>query len=373
MVWKILSSISAACLAGSAYFAWVNSQQVKTEKDLLARAEKNMQQLLDRKKEAEEVQERKAQQLAQLEKDRDDTKEEVVKATAEAQEKESALALAKSNLDQVMQQVTALETKIRDAGDIQALIDQIAALKKDEADAEGEVANKDQQLAQAKQRLESLRDQVRAYEQIEERIRRGIVEPDFTARVAGVFDKWGFVVLNKGNNGGVFANALLDVKRGQEVIAKLRVKNVEPATSVADVVSGSLAEGEFIRSGDLVVAAPDQPAVSTGAKSAASASAAEAAPAMPTEPPAAMPSSDPFGGDAPAMGSDPFGGSAPAMGSDPFGGSAPAMDGGAPATSDPFGDSPAPAMDGGAAPASDPFGASEPAGGAMNSDPFGGN
>ena len=361
MVWKLLSGIAAACLAGSSYFAWVNSQQVKTEKELLARAETNQQQLMDRKKEAGEAQERKAAQLAQLEKDRDDTKEEVVKATAEAQEKEGSLALLKSNLDQVMQQVTTLDAKIRDAGDIQALIDQIAALKKDEQSAEGEVANKDQQLAQAQQRLQALRDQVRSFEQMEERIRRGIVEPDFNARVTGVFGTWGFVVLNKGNNGGVFANALLDVKRGQDVIAKLRVKNVEPAISVADVLEGSLAEGEAIRSGDLVVAAPDQPAVSGGNKPAAPATAAGGAqPAISTEPPpAAMP--------APA--SDPFG-SAPA----------PAMDGGAaPApASDPFGSAPAPAMDGGAAPApaSDPFGSAPapttpPATGGMTSDPFG--
>ncbi len=371
MVWKILSGIAAACLAGSSYFAWVNSQQVKTEKELLARAETNQQQLLDRKKEAVEVQQRKTDQLAQLEKDRDDTKEEVVKATAEAQEKEAALGLAKSNLDEVQQQVTALEAKIRDAGDIQALIDQIAALKKDEQDAEGEVANKDQQLAQSQQRLQNLRDQVRSYEQMEERIRRGIVEPDFTARVSGVFDRWGFVVLNKGNNGGVFANALLDVKRGQDVIAKLRVKNVEPAISVADVVTGSLAEGEAIRSGDLVVAARDQPAVSGGAKTSSGAppaAPAEQPQAMPSEPPAEMPASDPFGGSAPA----------PAMGSDPFGGSSPAMDGSAPGTSDPFGGAPAPAMDGGAAPATDPFGSAPqpeppPADGAMTSDPFGGN
>ncbi len=356
MVWKILSGISAACLAGASYFAWENSNQVKAEKELLARAETNHQQTLDRKKEAEEVQERKIGQLAQLEKDRDATKEEVVKATAEAQEKEGALALLKSNLDQVTQQVKALEEKIRDAGDIQGLIDQIAEMKKDEAAAEGEVANKDQALAQAQQRLESLKDQVRAYEQMEERIRRGVVDKDFTARVAGVFDTWGFVVLNKGNNGGVFANALLDVKRGQDVIAKLRVKNVEPVTSVADVVAGSLAEGQVIRSGDLVVASLDQPALPAGKPPVTSSGAAqESAPdaAMPTEPPTP---SDPFGSPAPA----------------------PAMDG-APPSSDPFGSSPAPAMDGGAAPASDPFGSPAPAtppaggeGGApMTSDPFG--
>lgn len=369
MVWKILSLITAAALAGSAYFAYDNSNKVKAEKELLARAETNYQQLLDRKKEGEETQERKKAQLAQTEKDRDLAKEEVVKATAEAQEKEASLALLKTNLEQLAQQVSVLETKIKDAGDIESLIAQIEALKKDQLAAEGEVANKGQALAQAQQRLASLKDQIKAYELADERVRKGVVEPDFTARVSGVFDTWGFVVLNKGNNGGVFANALLDVKRGQNVIARLKVKNVEPLTSVADVVKGTLSEGEVIRSGDIVVASAEQPAVSTNSpvKKPEGDAPAPAEGAMPSAPP----SSDPFGAPAPApaMGNDPFGAPAPA----------PAMDGAAPApASDPFGaaPAPAPAMDGGAAPASDPFGAAPapaPAGGATPapaSDPF---
>jgi hypothetical protein len=381
MVWKILSIITALCLAGSAFFALDNAKKVKAEKELLARAETNEQQLQNKKKEGEETQERKKAQLAQVEKDRDQAKEDVVKASAEAQEKEAALALLKTNLDQVVQQVTVLDAKIKDAGDIQALIAQIEALKKDQLAAEGEVANKEQSLAAAQAKLNELKDQVKAYEAMEERVRRGVVEPDFNARVAGVFDNWGFVMLNKGNDGGVFANALLDVKRGKDVIAKLKVKNVEPKSSVADVVKGSLAEGEVIRSGDLVVASSEQPVITTStptAKPGAGAAPAEGA-AMPTAPP---PASDPFGAPAPApapaMGADPFGGAAPAP--------APAMDGAAPApASDPFGAAPAPAGGaapapaagmGGAAPASDPFGAAPatpPAGGttpAPASDPF---
>lgn len=355
MVWKILSSITALCLAGSAFFAFDNSKKVKIEKELLARAETNYQQLLDRKKEGEEAHERKKAQLAQVEKDRDQAKEDVVKVSAEAQEKEAALALLKTNLEQVSQQVSVLDAKIKDAGDIKGLIAQIEALKKDQLAAEGEVANKEQALSQAQNKLAELKAAVAAYEATEERIRKGVVEADFNARVSGVFDQWGFVVLNKGNNGGVFANAMLEVKRGKDVIAKLKVKNVEPLTSVADVVKGSLAEGNVIRSGDLVVASADQPSVEKDGpvkKATAEEKAAPAAPSMPTAPPAA---SDPFG--APAMG-----GAAPAApASDPFGAApaAPAMDGAAPAVpaSDPFGAAPAAPPAGGTtpAPASDPF------------------
>jgi hypothetical protein len=73
---------------------------------------------------------------------------------------------------------------------------------------------------------------------------------DFTARVSQSFTDWGFVVLNKGNGGGVFANADLEVKRGKEIVAKLKVRNVEQEIPrVADLIKGSLAEGERIRPG----------------------------------------------------------------------------------------------------------------------------
>jgi multidrug efflux pump subunit AcrA (membrane-fusion protein) len=355
MVWKILSSITALCLAGSAFFAFDNSKKVKIEKELLVRAETNQQQLLDRKKEGEEAQERKKAQLAQVEKDRDQAKEDVVKVSAEAQEKEAALALLKTNLEQVSQQVSVLDAKIKDAGDIKGLIAQIEALKKDQLAAEGEVANREQALSQAQNKLAELKGAVASYEATEQRIRKGVVEADFNARVSGVFDEWGFVVLNKGNNGGVFANAMLEVKRGKDVIAKLKVKNVEPLISVADVVKGSLVEGNVIRSGDMVVASADQPSVDNNGPikpPTTQESAVPATPSIPTAPPSA---SDPFG--APEMGGSPP--AAPA--SDPFGAApaAPAMDGAAPAVpaSDPFGAAPAPPPAGGTtpAPASDPF------------------
>jgi hypothetical protein len=367
MVWKILSVIGVLCLGGSAYFAYVNGEQIKAEKVLLARAEANLEQIQERKKQGGETKERKDAQLAQTEKDRDETKEEVVKVAADVQEKEAGLALAKNSLDQLTQQVATLDAKIKDAGDIKALVAQVRALEKDQQAAEGELASKQQSLAAAQSKIETLRERIKGFEAIEERVRRGVVEADFTARISGVFDDWGFIVLNKGNNGGAFANALLDVKRGQDVVAKLRIKNVEPNISVADLVKGSLLEGEVLRAGDLVVAAADQPAIAT---STVTKSAVDGAEAISTDlPMAGEQPADPFGGPsgmeggAPAT-SDPFGG-APAMDggapapatSDPFGGDTPAMDGGAPATSDPFGAAEAPAMDGGSAPApdSDPF------------------
>jgi hypothetical protein len=46
--------------------------------------------------------------------------------------------------------------------------------------------------------LTGVQKQITSYRDLEMRARKGIVEPGFTARVASVFNNWGFVILNKG-------------------------------------------------------------------------------------------------------------------------------------------------------------------------------
>ncbi|MFN7561322.1 MAG: hypothetical protein ACK5TH_06050 [Prosthecobacter sp.] len=356
MAWKILSALAAVCLAGSAFFAWKNQERLKNERAREEYTQKNLTSIQDHKKAAEEAKTKHTNDLAEATKELDKAKTEVADTAAKAQEKEQELAQIKTNLEGVSKVVKELQTKIDEAGDITKLMATIKDLENKKKEAEGALANKNQRLASAQENVKGLLDSVKSAEEREARGRKGIVEPDFTASVSRSFNEWGFVVLSKGNGGGVFANADLEVKRGKEVIGKLKVRNVEQNTSVADIIPGSVSEGASIRSGDLVVAAPQaQPAAkpATGA-------APTAAPATPGAPAAGAPA-DPFG--APA---------APA----PAGGMAPA--------SDPFGAPPAapaaPPAAGGMAPASDPFGAppaAPPAGGAgtpaspSTADPFG--
>jgi hypothetical protein len=384
MVWKILSGIAAVCLAVSAYFSYDNGKKLKIELELAARADKDLATLRSRKGQGDEVQKGKIALLEMKTKELEETKAKVVKAAADSQEKDAALQLAKNTLDQVTQQVSTIQKKIDELGDVEKLLAQVEALKKEQLAAEGELANQSQQLASKQERVTSLQAEVAKLRDYQSRATKGIVEPDFTARVASVFGDWGFVILNKGNAGGIFANANLEVKRGQDVVAKLKVRNVEQQISVADVVPGSVAEGQFLRSGDLVVASAAQATTGASAPAAAApgAGAAAGTPAMDGAPPAApAPAaagmSDPFGAPAPAapttppaggMSSDPFGAApaapatpaAPAMGTDPFGTAptTPPAAGGAgtkesPSTADPFGAAPATPPAGGAA--KDPF------------------
>ena len=343
MPWKILSAISILCLGAACYFAVTNTAALKDERMLATRAEENLNLAKKQQQAVADATDRSTAKLAQLEKDRDATKEEVVKLAAEAQEREAALALLKQNLDQVTEQVRTVQKKIEEAGDIEKLVAQIEDLKSQETAADGQLAGHTQRLAQADATATSLQAQIEKMRVAEANQSKGIVDAEFTARVSTYYPQWGFAVIDRGNKGGVFAKADLEVKRGSDVIAKLKVRNVEQGTSVADVVPGSMAEGESIRSGDLVVAAAQQSAAKEKeAAEAATAPAADGGAAAPADAPAA---------DAPAMDgggmSDPFGGGmAPAAAPE---GDAPAM------SSDPFGAAPSPSTPA-PAPVSDPFG-----------------
>lgn len=347
MLWKLLSIFSAACLIASCYFAWANQQDLNAERERESFAKANVKAAQERAKEAQEALAARQTALESAQKDLSAAKDETVKLSGLVAEKENSLGLIKGNLEQLQQNVTAMEKQIEEAGDVEKLVAQIENLKRKQKEAESALANQTQRVADVKATYEELVAQTSKLREAEARGRRGIVDPDFTARVSQFFPEWDVAILNKGNSGGVFANADLEVKRGQQVIAKLKVKNVEQFGSVAEVVPGSLASGQIIRNGDVVVAVPVQtPPPEAPVTTDAGAAPAPSAPAQ--APTAAPMSSDPFGAPpaaAPAM-ADPFGAApapaAPAM-SDPFG-AAPAPAAGTtetPNTSDPFGAAPA--------------------------------
>lgn len=368
MVWKILSALSAVCLGTACYFAWANQKLLVEERKREGFATENLAAMTAHIAKAEEAKKSRETQRNMANQELETTKTSVADFAAKVQTAEQELTAVKTNLEQTAKVVAQNQKLIDEAGDIKALLAQIDDIKKQRAEAESALANQTQHLAAAQERITSLTNAAKEAEEREARGRRGIVDDDFTAKVAYSYTDWGFVVLNKGNGGGVFANADLEVKRGKDVVAKLKVRDVEQNSSVADLVKGSLAEGEHIRSGDLVVAAAEQSAKTAATKTpdgaaATATGAAGAAPAATTPPAAgAAMGTDPFGAPAPgaapaaapAMGADPFGApaapapaapAAPAMGADPFGTAPPAAPpaGGAtppPSTADPFGTAP---------------------------------
>lgn len=81
----------------------------------------------------------------------------------------------------------------------------------------------------------------------------GAVRAGLQGRILAVNAGWNFVVLSVGDKQGVVVNAPLLVVRGNEPIARLRVTSVEPSTSIADVLPGSVRRGISVQPGDTVI------------------------------------------------------------------------------------------------------------------------
>ncbi len=351
MLWKLFSSLAALCLAVAAYYAFISKDDINNELALEKRAKANLAEAKGQHKKFDEVLETKKQQELALTKELETVKTAMAAAESDAKEKEAALELAKKNLEEISQQVAAVQAKIDEAGDIEKLLAQVASLKKEKESAELEVTNQTQALAAVAGKIGAIDAETAKFKELDARQRKGTMEPGFEARISQSFGEWGFAVLNKGNAGGVIANADLEVKRGKDVVAKLKVKNVENAISVVDVVPGSMGAGDALRAGDLVVVSAPKEPVKTEAPAGDKAGAKPAEAALPQQPAAPAAAGDPFGGPAPAAtmpapaAADPFGSPAampaPAA-ADPFGASAatpPAAESGtkaSPSTADPF-------------------------------------
>lgn len=91
---------------------------------------------------------------------------------------------------------------------------------------------------------------------------RGIVEhqssgrslPTLKTSIQAVYRNWGFVTLNGGNAQGVVPGSTLDVMRGGEVVAKLKVTAVEQNRAAADIITDAVPVAVSLRAGDRVVA-----------------------------------------------------------------------------------------------------------------------
>ncbi len=72
-------------------------------------------------------------------------------------------------------------------------------------------------------------------------------------KVAAINPTWKFMIINLGENDGMVSGSELLIKRGSQVIGKVKITSVEPSTSVGNIVTKSVAQGVTIQVGDEIV------------------------------------------------------------------------------------------------------------------------
>ena len=250
-------------------------------------------------------------------------------AKSELGTKSSQLAKAKTDLDKAVEDLStankAVETQ---KGEIGRITGELQTMKTDLDKVNSSVATKDQEIATLKKQIEgmtqsepgqaamtpeqiaelrnnlnkkeaevaelrSLQESLSARVQETEgrlqtaqsevkRYQLGIAKQSISGRILAVNQGWNFVVLDFGDRQGAAKDAPLLVLRDGTPIARLRITSVEPSTSIADVVAGSLSRGTSVQPGDRVVFAGRQQQA-TARPGAPAAPATEAAPATPEE------------------------------------------------------------------------------------------
>jgi len=209
------------------------TQLAKTQGDLktasqnLATAVADKDQLASKLSGAQSELEKSKGQVAQLTSDRTSLEAQVTQLTADLQAKTQ---------EQEQKGSAGSSTPAEATSDEQAqLAEQQTLITKLQAD-----------LDSARSQLASLTNEKQ--DRMRKKMRNGL-----EGRVLAVNPAWNFVVLSLGDKNGVVSNAELLVKRGTQLIGKVRVTSVEPSTSIADIVANSVPQGTVISPGDDVI------------------------------------------------------------------------------------------------------------------------
>jgi len=209
------------------------------------------------------------QQTARAKADLNTAQDNLAKETADDEQTKATLASAQSDLATATSKATDLQSQIT------TLNQKIAALqgaqnpgpstvdiytKEDMDKVQAQLTDSKAQVAE----LNTLKDtltqkekdaEARAddLEKIVDAYKGSILKNGLTGEVLAVNQGWNFVVLSIGDRQGAVANGEMILQRGGSQIGKVRITSVEPSTSVADIIPGSLARGVRVQPGDQVI------------------------------------------------------------------------------------------------------------------------
>jgi len=252
---KVLLYASIVVTLAATGIGFVNKEKLSSAKEDLVSSQKKV--------------EEKTAAAEQADKILKETKATLTTVTAEKDQATTQLETVKGDAGKTTAQITDLTTQVgtKDAeiakltADIQAKDAQIKTLSETTAAAPAVTSPENQVVLQEKEalitKLQGDLDASRAQladlrkkenDRMALKMRNGL-----EGRILAVNQAWNFVVLNLGDRNGVVGNAEMLIKRGNQLVGKVRVTSVEPSTSIADIVANSVPSGVNIQPGDNVI------------------------------------------------------------------------------------------------------------------------
>lgn len=222
---------------------------VKAEKEKLKVSQDRLAASQDRLRQIEEAipvaQEKTAALVAQATEQRSEN----TRLETQLQTKNSEVGRNRDRITELQQQLETMGNLDQYAQQLRSLQTEIDGLKNNDEGLTARIAELDRMTAQAQQ---AAADAAAAALELDG-YGRGESRPGLTTRIRSIYPTWGFVTLATGGFSGLAGDSTLDVVRGDEVIAKLRVTAVEPNSATASIVPGSMSDDVTLAVGDRVV------------------------------------------------------------------------------------------------------------------------
>jgi hypothetical protein len=250
---NIFAIITAVLLAASAFLALKNKDALTKEVEDRKTAETRLD---TTKKKLVDLQGKRNSTIAD--------KEETMTATVALREQEEQqtskiaavrgdIATKKEQSETQAEMIAEIKEKTKDAGEIKELAGKIKRLQEEITGLEDEKVSMENKRTNLLAQRNSTQKMVSAAK--EEGSKISSKKSYGNARISSIYAPWGFVTLSAGNNGGIVSGSTLNVVRGGEPIAELRVRSVESNRASADVVPSSLGEDVTLMVGDKVIPA----------------------------------------------------------------------------------------------------------------------
>lgn len=260
---KIFLIVAAIFCVGSVALGFMTKGKLDDARDTIRAKDTEIvdqkERIAAEEKKAQEQEAAKVAALAELE----TTREDLSKTAQE-------LGAEKSKVDTLTQQISSKEAEITAAKEqisqLQAAVDAatgsgtgpdgttaIASVTAELETVKQQVEIAEQEKRLLAEKLEAAQNQMTALRRDAERRAAGLMARGLQGQVLAVNQAWGFVILSLGDRQGVAANAEMLVRRGDSLIGKVKISTVEPTTSVADIIPGSMQKGLRIQPGDTVI------------------------------------------------------------------------------------------------------------------------
>ena len=205
------------------------------------------------------------------EKELNDREAAVAATKAQFGEAQTKIAASEAELTQAQKEKNDLHARVREKeAEIAGLRKRIEEAEENPVvpanppndstlDLQAQLEHVKKQLAAAEREKALLSDKAMASQErpgqseTEKKKRIPARDPGIRGTVLAVNRAYNFVVLNLGGRQGVEPNTEMLVLRGGSFIGKIRISSVEPATSIGDIITSSLARGVQVQTGDTVI------------------------------------------------------------------------------------------------------------------------